>query len=241
MNIQAALDALIKDRPSLNVFKGETHNWRMQQSTLEWMANNLKSDWNTLETGAGYTTTLFAASGCNHTTISPSAPEHIRISEWCSENAIDSSKITFIDEPSQDVLPYMDKTELDLVLIDGAHAFPFPYLDWYYTASRLRVGGYMIVDDLNIITGEHLFDFLKGEYHAGRWRLDAVINHTAIFVKTSENIFGDEEWLSQPYLLDESRKRAWKWTPKPLDKVKQFMKKSNFLYNKFSKYSKIGK
>lgn len=241
MNVKSALDSLVSERPSLNVFKGASHNWRMQQSTLDWLASNLTGDWVTLETGAGYTTCLFAASGCSHTTISPSAPEHVKISEWCGANGIDSSNITFIPEPSQDVLPDMDKTKLDLVLIDGAHAFPFPYLDWYYTADRLRVGGYMIIDDLNIITGEHLYDFLLGEEESGRWKLEVVLNHTAIFVKTAENVFGEEEWLSQPYLLDEFRKRAWKWTPKPLDKAKQFLKKSDFLYRKFSKYASLNK
>lgn len=238
MNTESAVKALVEEQPSLNVFDGETFNWRMQQPTLDWLASNLRGDWTTLETGAGYTTSIFAAAGCTHTTISPSGPEHIRISEWCHSNDISTENVTFIAEPSQDVLPILEKSPLDLVLIDGAHAFPFPYLDWYYTAERLRVGGYMIVDDLNIITGEHLYDFLSGEEQAGRWRLEVLLNHTGVFVKLSDSVYGNEEWLSQPYLVDEFRKRAWKWTPKTIDKAKQFLKKSDFLYNKFSKYAR---
>lgn len=212
----------------------------MQLPILQWLEKHLQEDWATLETGAGYTTTLFAASGCQHTTISPSEPEHERISSWCEEHGVTTKNIQFVPRPSQDVLPYLDKSPLNLVLIDGAHAWPFPYLDWYYTADRLVVGGYMIVDDLNIITGEHLYDFLRGEESAGRWKFETLIDHTAIFMKTSEDLFGPHEWHSQPYLLDEHRKRAWKWTSNSKDKVKNFLKKSDFLYKTFSKHSQLG-
>lgn len=240
MNTQQAVAALVAEKPSLNVHNGEIHNWRMQRPILDWIASHVQTGWTTLETGAGYTTTVFAAGGCNHTTISPSAPEHERIKNWCSSQDIPTDNLTFYPSPSEDILPTLDTGPLDMVLIDGAHAWPFPYLDWYFTARNLKVGGYMIIDDLNIITGEHLFDFLKGEEKAGRWKFETVINHTGVFIKTSENLFGTEEWLSQPYLLDQHRQRAWKWTPNPLNKAKQFLKKSDFLYNKFSKYSKLG-
>ena len=98
----------------------------------------------------------------------------------------------------------------------------------------------MIVDDLNIITGEHLYDFLRGEESAGRWKFITLIDHTAIFEKTSDEIFGPHEWHSQPYLLDEHRRRAWKWTSNHKDKVKSLLKKSDFLYKTFSKHSKLG-
>ena len=240
MNANDILQHLVDEKPSLNVHGGNTHNWRMQRPILEWIAATICEDWTTLETGAGYTTTLFAASNCNHTTISPSAPEHQRIAQWCESHGVSANNINFIAEPSQNILPGLETGPLDLVLIDGAHAWPFPYLDWYYTAENLKVGGYMIVDDLNIMTGEHLFDFLKGEESAGRWQLEHVIDHTAVFTKMSEELFGPNEWHSQPYLLDESRKRAWKWTSDPKRKLKSLLKKSDYLYHKFSKDSKLG-
>jgi hypothetical protein len=39
---------------------------------------------------------------------------------------------------------------LDLVLIDGDHAFPASFIDWYYTAEQVKLGGYVIVDDTNL-------------------------------------------------------------------------------------------
>lgn len=231
---------LVDEAPSFNVQGGKVHRWRMQKPILDWLSENLNSNWTTLETGAGYTTTLFASAGCNHFSISPSAPEHKRIADWCNAHDISTENINFIPEPSQDVLPKLDTGPLNLVLIDGAHAWPFPYLDWYYTADKLVVGGFMIVDDLNIITGEHLYEFLKGEEAAGRWKFIKLKDHTAIFQKTSEELFGPNEWHSQPYLLDQHRKRAWKWTSNPTAKVKNVLKKSDLLYRLFSKHSKLG-
>ena len=36
---------------------------------------------------------------------------------------------------------------LDLVLLDGAHGFPYPMLDWWHVAPRLAVGGRILLDD----------------------------------------------------------------------------------------------
>lgn len=240
MSADKILELLVSEQPALNVYAGKTHNWRMQKPILDWMAATIQGDWRTLETGAGYTTTLFAAAGCKHITISPSDAEHKRIAQWCESHGYSASNIQFIPEPSENVLPTLDTGPLDLVLIDGAHAWPFPYLDWYFTARELKVGGYMIVDDLNIMTGEHLYEFLKGEEAAGRWSFVELIDHTAIFRKTSEEIFGPHEWHSQPYLLDQHRKRAWRWTSDPKVKVKSFLKKSDLLYKLFSKHASLG-
>ena len=51
---------------------------------------------------------------------------------------------------SDEVLPRLTGPPLDLVLVDGGHGFPAPILDWYYAASRLRQGGLVILDDLQL-------------------------------------------------------------------------------------------
>ena len=84
MNTEQIVQALVREEPSLNVHSGKSHNWRMQKPILDWISSNVHSSWHTLETGAGYSTSVFAASGCKHITISPSGPEHDRITEWLS-------------------------------------------------------------------------------------------------------------------------------------------------------------
>ena len=67
------------------------------------------------------------------------------------------------------------------MLIDGSHAFPAPFIDWLYTASALKVGGHLIVDDTQLWTGHVLKQFLDEE--AG-WALrHAYAGRSAVFVK----------------------------------------------------------
>jgi predicted O-methyltransferase YrrM len=61
---------------------------------------------------------------------------------------------------SQDWLPRVDLPDLDLVLVNGGHAFPVPFLDWYYGAEKLKVGGLMVVDNTHLPTGTRLADFM---------------------------------------------------------------------------------
>jgi predicted O-methyltransferase YrrM len=83
----------------------------------------------TLETGCGYSTIIFALKGMRHTVISPIFEEHQRIGEWCDANEIDLSNVEFKLGRSEDLLPALKPEPLDLVLIDGWHAFPAPFLD----------------------------------------------------------------------------------------------------------------
>ena len=58
-------------------------------------------------------------------------------------------------------------TDLDLIIVDGNHAFPAPMIDWFYMTRHLRTGGVLVVDDVELWTGPVLADFLDGE--AGIW------------------------------------------------------------------------
>src|SRR6185503_1666742 len=71
--------------------------------------------------------------------------------------------VTFELGPSDKLLPTMALGDLDLVLIDGGHGFPVPFIDWYYTAFALKAGGIVIVDDTQIWTGAVLRDFLMAD------------------------------------------------------------------------------
>jgi hypothetical protein len=37
-----------------------------------------------------------------------------------------------------DCLPHATWPPRDIILNDGAHAFPYPFIDWYFTAGALK-------------------------------------------------------------------------------------------------------
>jgi hypothetical protein len=102
----------------------------------------------TLETGAGASTIVFAAGGAKHTAISPAPDEHERIQAWAGDHGVSMDDVTFVAESSDTALTRdLGLEPLDLALIDGAHLFPFPAIDWFYAAKHLKVGGILVLDD----------------------------------------------------------------------------------------------
>ncbi|MEM7163953.1 MAG: class I SAM-dependent methyltransferase [Planctomycetota bacterium] len=169
--------------------------WAAARDCLEYLEKTLQEGWVTLETGCGASTAVFAANGCKHTSVSLEEEEGEAVHGWCKKYGVDESQLDCIAGSSAEVLPKLAPTELDLVFIDGCHAFPFPAVDWYYTARRLRVGGIMVVDDLQLPAPDQVADFLRADPRWtklvdgekwGAWRREAV-----------ECV--DEEWTSQPF------------------------------------------
>jgi Methyltransferase domain len=187
---------LLVERPSFHGRPSVVRNWQLADDVLQWLDVNIRRGQRTLETGCGYSTILFALKGAQHTVISPMIEEHERIRQWCEANEIDVSSLDFVLGRSEDVLPALGPAPLDLVLIDGWHAFPAPFLDWFFTAKRLAVNGYVIVDDTQLKAVRILRDFLEME--RGRWELVARFERTDIFQKVSHNVFVGE-WYTQPY------------------------------------------
>jgi hypothetical protein len=154
-------------------------------AALAWLEQNVNASMNTLETGSGASTVVFAASGAAHVAISPDPEEHSRIARRCEEEGISLDRVRFIAESSHTALTETWRPEpLDVVLVDGAHSFPFPILDWINTASHLRLGGRVIVDDANQPTSNLLVRFLR---KSPAWELETVLGHrTPCFRKLSD-------------------------------------------------------
>jgi hypothetical protein len=151
----------------------------------------------TLETGAGISTLIFALKGAKHTCVVPVPDLVERIKEWCNENGISTKNIEFVVERSEIALPRMSPKDLDLVLVDGAHAFPMPCIDWFYTAPALKTGGLMIIDDTQLISGQLMKDFLLTEVE---WELAYDFAPRACaFTKTGLK-FSSPWWHAQLYL-----------------------------------------
>jgi predicted O-methyltransferase YrrM len=137
----------------------------------------------TLETGCGGSTVVFAAAGADHTVVTPNEGEAERVREFCRTHGVSLERVDF-RIGSSDRLLVDWSTPLDLLLIDGAHRFPFPFIDWHYAASHLKVGGRLFVDDVAIPTVHMLYEFLCSE---DEWALvDIPGDKLAVFEKKAE-------------------------------------------------------
>ena len=77
----------------------------------------------TLETGAGISTLVFALTMSNHVAITPNQAEIAAIKEYAESKKINLESITFVIETSDKCLPKCNINDLDLVLIDGKHVY----------------------------------------------------------------------------------------------------------------------
>jgi predicted O-methyltransferase YrrM len=196
--VRSLLDDLSTSEPLFHGWAPEVEvSWGLNGAALDLLVDLAAEGDRTLETGVGYSTVVFAARGCEHTVVSPMALEHDRVRTWCIDRGIDLSAVRFLAAPSQEALPALEPSALDLVLIDGDHAFPSPFIDFYYAAGRLVEGGLLMVDDTHLRTGRVLAEFLRVD--APRWRVHTELATTTVFERLSGPLIPPEGWLMQPW------------------------------------------
>lgn len=200
-DLKNKLDCLFNEQPKFHGReKAGTEHYPISDDVLLWIFDHLQPGTVTLETGCGYSTVVFALRSGRHTVISPFYQEHDVIKKWCLSHDIPVKNMEFIAALSQDVIHSLPADfKPDMVLIDGDHAFPASFIDWYYTADRLKQGGYVIVDDTHLRTGGILRDFLLSE--KGRWEKHVEIGRTVIFKKlVSTPVVRGIPWVHQPFV-----------------------------------------
>ncbi len=200
-SLREKLEALFREKP---LFHGRenagSEHYAISSEVLRWMFDTLEPGGVTLETGCGYSTVVFSLLSNRHIAISPFPQEHHIVRQWLLSHRIPVDHIEFISLPSQEAVHSLDfKYELEMVLIDGDHAFPAPFIDWYYTADKLKTGGYVIVDDTQLITGKILRDFLLADNE--RWKSIQEIGKTSIFKKMIPGpVAKGIPWIKQPFV-----------------------------------------
>ena len=147
---------------------------------LAWLEQHLEPEMRTLETGAGLSTIVFAAAGSMHIAVTPEADEETAVRTACGSLQVDDARVRFLLGPSEDVLPGLTERDLDLVLVDGAHGFPYAILDWFQLGRRLRVGGAMVLDDAYLPPVLAILDGLRG---VPSWRIEGPISDRAVLVR----------------------------------------------------------
>jgi hypothetical protein len=170
-------ESLRRTPPSLH---GRQEFWGLAWAALAWLETNVQPGMATLETGAGASTMIFAASGAHHEAITPDAEEERRIRSACAKRGIDDTHVTFHLARSQDVLPGLTGPSLDLVLVDGAHGFPYPILDWWYLAPRLKTGGRMLLDDAYLPPVAAIVDYVRA---SEAWELEGAISFRTVCIR----------------------------------------------------------
>jgi predicted O-methyltransferase YrrM len=155
--------------PALHENEGELVSyWRIDDTPCLELDRRLTPGMKTVETGAGISTIIFAAHGCEHTCITPGHRETERILTYCRSAGIDTSNVRFIVSRSSDVIHQMSPSEYDLILVDGCHGFPSVFVDFYYAARALKLGGTIVIDDLHISTCNSIARF-SNQIPAGTW------------------------------------------------------------------------
>jgi hypothetical protein len=204
----ATFKQLLTERPAFHGLEDRV-NLNLMDAVQQWMFDNVQDGWVTLETGCGYSSIIMSMKGAYHTVISPFAEEHQRLKDWLTGHGVKLDRVSFIADGSEHVLPNLKCPPLDLVLIDGRHSFPTPFIDWYYTAEKLKVGGYVLVDDTNIRACGILRDFLADEEKAGRWEKVITLYRTTVFRKKHERVHHNIWWAMQPWGLKADNWTAW--------------------------------
>lgn len=150
----------------------------------------------TAETGTGRSTLFFSHVSARHHVFALDMGESLNSAR--SSDLLYGPAVAFVEGPSQRTLPGYDfPAPLDCALVDGAHAFPFPFLDYWCLYPRLAPGGLLVVDDIHIPTINWLFQFLREE---PMFELVSVVIETAIFRRTHAptfDPFGEGWWLQR--------------------------------------------
>jgi hypothetical protein len=151
-----------------------------------------------METGSGASTLLLSHASRNHTVFALDGGTG-SISGVKASPLLRREVVTFVEGPTQLTLPaHVFSAGLQLALIDGPHAYPFPDLEYYYIYPHLEPGAVLIVDDIHIPTITNLFDFLRVD---DMFEFEEVVGTTAFFRRTGQPIFSPtgDNWPAQRY------------------------------------------
>ena len=177
--------------------------------------------WHSLETGCGKSTLLFSHLSRHHKVFAMDVDQNGNFKKVQNSPFLNSISVEFIEGPTQRTLPqHRFDHQIEAALIDGAHGYPFPELDYYFIYPLLKPGGILIVDDIQIPTIRNMFNFLKRDE---MFSLIEVVRNTAFLRRTERPTFDPygDNWEFQNYNMRDRLGEAVPsflkaWVPKPI-------------------------
>jgi hypothetical protein len=150
-----------------------------------------------LETGVGKSTLILSHTSKSHYAFAADFGGSVQKTK--ESELLKPGVVTFVEGRCQQTVPQFGfEKPIDFALIDGAHAYPFPELDYYYIYPHLREGSILVIDDLHIPTIHHMFRFLRDD---DMFDLDRIVDTTAFFRRTAAETFDPlgDGWHLQGY------------------------------------------
>jgi hypothetical protein len=148
----------------------------------------------TVETGSGASTIVFAAAGTDHVAVTPDPDEEERVRAACRELGVSSDRVAFEAGYSHDVLPRLADRQLDLALLDGAHGFPYPILDWWHLAPRLKVGARLLLDDAYMPPVAVVLDHAE---NSTGWKIESAISYRTVVLRKVADELPPFDWAGE--------------------------------------------
>jgi hypothetical protein len=146
------------------------------------------------ETGCGGSTIVLSHASEHHIAFAIEGNDRT-ITELRSQSDIRKEAVTFVEGETKDTVPgYRFEAQMDLVLLDGPHAYPLPQIEFAYLFPHIKLGGWLVVDDIQIPSVYELFRFLKLEPSVA---LEEVAVRTAFFRRIKVVESGPDGWALQ--------------------------------------------
>jgi Methyltransferase domain len=146
------------------------------------------------ETGCGGSTIVLSHISKHHTAFAIEGAERT-ITGLRHYSGFRADSVVFVEGETRRTLPpHVFEGRLDLAVLDGPHAYPFPQLEFAYLFPQIRAGGWLVLDDIQIPSVYELVRFLRLE---SSMVLEEVAVRTAFFRKIRECDLGPDGWQHQ--------------------------------------------
>jgi len=179
MSIEAMQHLEVLQRSRLTLHEGAdgaSVDWSLSAAALRCLASEVRDTSVSAETGCGLSTILLGSSASEHHCFTLLDTERIRISETADRLGLSLRNVQFHIGDSIATLASSALPPLDIAVVDGGHAFPYPTADWLFLARPLRTGGLLGIDDSWIPSVRSLTRFLDRESEWHRLSADGRTN-----------------------------------------------------------------